>query len=56
MTRLAAVAPASLSDTLPVALLVLYAILDTVGVSGTSALASEGGERWTFAGSVVAVS
>jgi L-lysine exporter family protein LysE/ArgO len=33
-----------------------HAVLDTVGVIGTSALAYEGGEQWVFAGGVVAVS
>ncbi|WP_281259252.1 LysE/ArgO family amino acid transporter [Salinigranum rubrum] len=33
-----------------------HAILDTVGVIGTSALAYEGEQRWVFAGSVVTVS
>jgi L-lysine exporter family protein LysE/ArgO len=42
--------------TASVSLLNPHAILDTVGVIGTSALAYTEGERWVFAGSVVAVS
>jgi L-lysine exporter family protein LysE/ArgO len=42
--------------TASVSLLNPHAILDTVGVIGTSALGYEGSSRWLFAGGVVAVS
>lgn len=47
---------AQVGFTASVSLLNPHAILDTVGVIGTSALAYDGRERWLFAGSVVAVS
>ena len=42
--------------TLSVSLLNPHAILDTVGVIGTSALGYAGDARWTFAGAVIGVS